>query len=74
MDGDRVWDAGETWTETDPLDPDTDGDGLPDGWEARYGLDPLSASGDDGAAGNPDGDTYLDVENVEQPYANLLEY
>ncbi len=27
--------------ETDPLDTDTDDDGLPDGWEAQYGLDPL---------------------------------
>ncbi|NCC94284.1 MAG: hypothetical protein EOM10_13540, partial [Opitutae bacterium] len=81
----RVWDAGETWTETDPLNPDTDGDGLPDGWEVRYGLDPLDngvtslrtgGAGDpvNGADGNPDGDTYLDVELVEQPYVNLLEY
>ncbi|MGD9612944.1 MAG: hypothetical protein AB7V22_08575 [Kiritimatiellia bacterium] len=73
-DNDRVWDGGETWTETDPLNPDTDGDGLPDGWEVRYGLDPLDATGANGAEGNPDGDTYLDVELVEQPYANLLEY
>ena len=73
-DSDRVWDAGETWTETDPLNPDTDGDGLPDGWEVRYGLDPLAAAGVNGADGNPDGDTYLDVELVEQPYVNLLEY
>lgn len=35
---------------------DTDGDGLPDAWEATYGLDPASASGDDGADGDPDGD------------------
>lgn len=28
-------------TETDPLVIDTIGDGLPDGWKVRYGLDPL---------------------------------
>lgn len=27
--------------ECDPLSSDTDSDGLPDGWEARYGLDPF---------------------------------
>ena len=31
--------------ETDPNNSDTIGDGLPDGWKVRYGLDPL-----DGAA------------------------
>lgn len=70
----RAWDAGETWTETDPLNPDTDGDGLPDGWEVRYGLDPLDATGDHGATGNPDGDTYLDMEGQTNDYVNVLEY
>ncbi len=37
-------------------DPDSDGDGLLDGWEVENGLDPLVATGDDGAAGDPDGD------------------
>ena len=39
---------------TDPYD--SDGDGLPDSWEEAYGLDPWSASGDDGAEGDVDGD------------------
>lgn len=31
------------WT-TDPLSPDTDGDGIPDGWEAYVGLNPNLAA------------------------------
>jgi hypothetical protein len=53
--------------ETDPLNSDTDGDGLPDGWEVNHGLDPLDngaynfrtgGSGDPamGATGDPDND------------------
>ena len=41
---------------------DTDGDSLPDGWEVGYGLDPLSAVGDDGALGDFDGDGLLNVD------------
>jgi len=35
---------------------DSDGDGLLDGWEYDSGLSPVSATGDDGADGDPDGD------------------
>jgi beta propeller repeat protein len=38
------------------LSVDTDGDGLPDFWEDRYGLNSSSSQGDDGAAGDPDDD------------------
>lgn len=40
------------------LDPalDADGDGLPNGWEQKYRLDPLASTGADGADGDPDGD------------------
>jgi len=53
--------------ETDPLNPDTDGDGLPDGWEVNHGLDPLDngvysfrtggpGNINNGPDGDPDGD------------------
>jgi len=32
---------GEATAGTDPLNPDTSGDGIPDGWLVRHGLDPL---------------------------------
>ena len=43
-------------TGTDKDDSDTDGDGLPDGWEVEFGLDPLSTAGVNGGAGDFDGD------------------
>lgn len=41
-----VWSNTNTWPrllvrELDPLSPDTNGDGLPDGWSIQYGLDPF---------------------------------
>jgi len=35
---------------------DSDGDTLPDDWETKFGLDPNSSTGVNGAAGDPDGD------------------
>jgi hypothetical protein len=76
----RVWEAGELWTETDPLNPDTDGDGLPDGWEVRYGLDPWDSgvigqtnmntgaviqTTEHGAAGDPDGDGFSNLVELQ---------
>ena len=43
------------------LVPDADHDGLPDAWEAAFGLDPFSASGENGALGNPDGDGLVNL-------------
>lgn len=43
------------------VETDADDDGLPDRWEAQYGLSSDSANGglgDDGSSGNPDGDSY----------------
>ena len=71
-------------TETDPLCTDTDHDGLPDGWENNYSLDPLNNGVYDfrtgrftddpthGPRGNPDGDTYIQGGEVV-PYDNLAE-
>lgn len=35
---------------------DADMDGLPNGWEAQFGLDPEASAGDDGPDGDPDHD------------------
>lgn len=62
-DGDGLPDGQETLTGTSPAKADTDGDGLPDGWEVSNGLDPLSADGNEGDAGDPDGDG---VDNLNE--------
>ncbi len=49
----------KTWlptTDGNPDNVDSDGDGLPDWWEIKYGLDPLDATGRNGTWGDPDGD------------------
>lgn len=63
-DGDMLTDFEEkVFTETNPHKADTDGDGLPDGWEWFNGLDPLVPDGGDG----PDGDPYHEgVTNIEK--------
>ncbi len=55
-DGDGLDDDEEIEMETDPVLDDTDGDGLQDGWEVENGLNPLDATGVNGADGDPDGD------------------
>lgn len=42
--------------DTNPVYWDSDGDLLPDGWEVTHGLNAKSSTGNDGAAGDPDGD------------------
>jgi len=52
---------------TDPFQPDTDGDGMDDGWESRHGFDPTThnddtARTDDDASADPDGDGLTNAE------------
>ena len=55
-DGDGLKDGEEVGRDTNPLATDSDGDGLLDGWEVAQGLDPVDASGENGASGDMDGD------------------
>ncbi|MEO5821392.1 MAG: DUF5719 family protein [Vicinamibacteraceae bacterium] len=50
---------------SNPLPPfDPEHDGLPSDWETTYGLDPFSASGADGAGGDPDGDGRTNAQEL----------
>ena len=61
-DGDGMNDKQETDANYEPLDPDMDRDGMPDGWENAYGIDPQSATGDDGADGDSDHDGLSNID------------
>jgi len=52
-DGDGLTYGLEFIINTQPQDWDSDNDGLPDGWEWQYGLDPLSPNGINGSVGDP---------------------
>jgi hypothetical protein len=41
---------------------DTDGDGLPDDWEAQYTLNPNDSTGANGANGDPDADQFTNIQ------------
>ena len=65
-DGDGLSDSAELFVHgTSALNADSDGDGLPDGWEVHYGLDPLDATGDNGADGDPDGDGFTNLQEFQ---------
>jgi len=57
-DGDGLLSTEELGLGTNPDNPDSDSDGLPDGWEVRHHLNPLSGEGLDGARGDPDADGF----------------
>lgn len=62
-DGDGLSDAVETNTwHTDPYDADTDADGMDDGWEVLYELDPLA----DDACGDVDGDGWTNLDEYQR--------
>ncbi|MEA3557864.1 MAG: hypothetical protein U9R75_01290 [Candidatus Thermoplasmatota archaeon] len=59
---------------SDPNNWDTDGDGLPDGWEVENGLDPadpMDAEMDNDYFG---GEEYASYTQVDPPYDNYAEY
>ena len=51
---------------TPSLNPtgDADGDGLPNGWEGQFGLDPFDNSPANGAGGDPDGDGRTNIQEL----------
>lgn len=66
-DGDMLTDFEERlFVQTYPSNSDTDGDGLPDGWEWFSGLDPLSPEGADGPNGDPYGEGVTNLEKYRR--------
>jgi PKD repeat protein len=66
-DGDGLSNLQEFTLGTDPQSTDSDSDGMPDGWEASFGLGPTSPTGVDGANGDLDGDG---ISNLKEYLAN----
>ena len=58
-DGDNLVDYEEMMIGTDPFDPDSDDDLMPDGWEYSYSLDPLNSSD---SVDDPDHDNLSNLE------------
>lgn len=56
QDRDGLTDLEESQWGTYPWLDDSDSDQLPDGWEVANGLHPMDSMGDNGYAGDPDGD------------------
>jgi len=61
-DGDLLRDCEEEFLKTDPHNPDTDADRIPDGIEFRLGMDPLDP---DDALADPDRDGQRSIDEVK---------
>ena len=73
-DGDRLTNLDEFLAGSDPNNWDSDGDGLPDGWEVENSLDPTNpadAHEDNDYFG---GEEYASYTQVDPPYDNYAEY
>ncbi len=76
--GDYDSDGLTNWDEyndygTSPIDPDTDDDGLPDGWEVNNGLSPLNDGRIDpihGPNGDQDGDGLINLYEFSNSFDN----
>ncbi len=64
QDGDGLTCGMEFLLQTQCQDWDSDNDGLPDGWEWKYGLNPNDGSSltNNGASGDPDGDSFSNLQ------------
>ncbi|MBS4933110.1 MAG: hypothetical protein KH020_17710 [Clostridiales bacterium] len=73
-DEDGLFDIYEKVIDTDPLNPDTDGDGLPDGYEViTLNTDPLEIDTDENGISDADEDFDNDNLNNLGEYQNLTE-
>ncbi|MEM7432236.1 MAG: FG-GAP-like repeat-containing protein [Pseudomonadota bacterium] len=73
QDGDGVIDVDDAFDNDPDYSADTDGDGIPDGWELEYGFDPQNA---DDASSDIDGDGFTLLEeylNRSFPYLAEIE-
>ena len=62
FDNDNISNSDEYKHGTNPINFDTDDDGLPDGWEIANQTDPNDKSGDNGAYGDIDKDGLLNID------------
>ena len=61
-DGDGLRNLPEYNAGTDYFNPDSDGDGMEDGWEVTYEMDPLGSTGDNAPDADPDDDGFSNYD------------